>query len=169
MLFRSKNAAVRMKNLEAVMTFFNQFGRGAEVMTLEGNLKITYMGGTEYRFVTPISKREGGTFYKDVDLTKFTGEFYSSGQIMRTTVHDQDKANRAIQYLLADREETLVASNHKDEAREMFMPKIPLANVQPDMERQSLDTNGNFVADRETLIRKYQGMRQKREIGRAHV
>lgn len=157
-----KNAAVRMNNLEAVMTFFNEFGRGAEVMTPEGNLKITYMGGTEYRFVSPSSKREGGSFYLDRGLTDITGDFYKSGQIMRTVVYDQEKANRAIQYLLADREETLVASNHKDEAREMFMPKIPLANVQPDMERQSLDTNGNFVADRETLIRKYQGMRQKR-------
>ena len=83
-------------------------------------------------------------------------------QIMRTTVHDQEKANRAIQYLLADREETLVASNHKDEAREMFMPKIPLANVQPGMEREKLSVTGNFVADRESLIRRHQSLMQKR-------
>jgi len=157
-----KNADVRLKNLAAVMDFFNTFGRNAEVSTPDGNLRIAYMGGTEYRFVTPSSKREGGSFYLDKGLTDITGDLYKSGQIMRTTVYDQDKANEAIQYLLADRGETLIAYNHKDEAREMFAPKMPLANVQPDVERESLNTTANFVADRETLIRKYQSMRQKR-------
>jgi len=157
-----KNADVRLKNLAAVMDFFNTFGRNAEVSTPDGNLRIAYMGGTEYRFVTPSSKREGGSFYLDKGLTDITGDLYKSGQIMRTTVYDQDKANEAIQYLLSDRGETLIAYNHKDEAREMFAPKMPLANVQPDVERESLNTTANFVADRETLIRKYQSMRQKR-------
>lgn len=156
-----KNADVRMKNLAAVMDFFNTFGRGAEVKTPDGNLKITYMGGTEYRFVTPSSKREGGTFFLDKSLTDITGDFYKSAQIMRCVVYGQEKANDAIQYLLSDRQETLVASNHKDKAREMFAPKMPLANVQPDFERESLNTTANFIADRETLIRKYQSMRQK--------
>lgn len=157
-----KTADVRMKNLAAVMDFFDTFGRGAEVKTPDGNLKITYMGGTEYRFVTPSSKREGGTFYLDRGLTDITGDFYKSAQIMRTVVYDQEKANKAIQYLLSDREETLVAANNQDKAREMFAPKMPLANVQPDVERESLNTTANFVADRETLIRKYQSLRQKR-------
>jgi len=157
-----KNADVRLKNLAAVMDFFNTFGRNAEISTPDGNLRIAYMGGTEYRFVTPSSKREGGSFYLDKGLTDITGDLYKSGQIMRATVYDQDKANEAIQYLLADRGETLIAYNHKDEAREMFAPKIPLANVQPDVERESLDTTSNFVADRETLIRRYQSLRQKR-------
>ena len=157
-----KNADVRLKNLAAVMDFFNTFGRNAEISTPDGNLRIAYMGGTEYRFVTPSSKREGGSFYLDKGLTDITGDLYKSGQIMRATVYSQDKANEAIQYLLADRGETLIAYNHKDEAREMFAPKIPLANVQPDVERESLDTTSNFVADRETLIRRYQSLRQKR-------
>lgn len=157
-----KTADVRMKNLAAVMDFFDTFGRGAEVKTPDGNLKITYMGGTEYRFVTPSSKREGGTFYLDRGLTDITGDFYKSAQIMRTVVYDQEKANKAIQYLLSDREETLVAANNQDKAREMFAPKIPLANVQPDLERDSLDINTNFVMDREQLIRRYQSLRQQR-------
>jgi uncharacterized membrane protein len=157
-----KNADVRLKNLAAVMDFFNTFGRNAEVSTPEWNLKIAYMGNSEYRFVTPSSKREGGTFYLDKSLTDITGDFYKSGQIMRAMVYSQDKANEAIQYLLSDRGETLIAYNNKDKAREMFAPKVPLANVQPDFERESLSATANFVADRETLIRKYQSLRQKR-------
>jgi hypothetical protein len=155
---QQKNAPVKLNSVEKVMAFFNQFGDGAEVATQNGILKIQNRGAGRYRFVTPSSKREGGTYYLDSQITSVIGDFYKSGQIMSATTYKEESAKDVIQYLIADRGDTLVANNNKEEARKAF--QTPLANVSPDE-----SVSNPYVRaqeDRNQMIASLQSARQKR-------
>lgn len=157
-----KNAPIRLKSVSDVMQFLDQFGKGAFVSTPDEVLKIINDGYRGYNFVTSSAKREGGTFFLDKGLTDIIGDFYKRGSIMSSTAYDKSKAEKAIEYILKDRQDSLVAGNNKDKAREMFAPKdIPLANIKFDNERMSMNPAMNAAMDREALIREYQKVRQK--------
>ena len=95
-------------------------------------------------------------------MTGIIGDFYKSGSIMSATVFDEPKSKKAIEYILKDRQDTLVAATNKEEAREMFAPKdIPLSSIKFDNERLSISPAMNVAMDREALIRQYQAVRQK--------
>jgi hypothetical protein len=157
---QQKNAPVKLNSVAKVMSFFNEFGDGAEVATSGGALKIQNRGNGRYRFLTSSSKREGGTFFLDNDLRKIVGEFYKSGQTMSTMIYDQEKMERAAQYLLVDRGETLVANNNKEEARKAF--QVPLENVELTAEQKVLNPQMMSTMDREELISRLQSARQRR-------
>jgi hypothetical protein len=157
-----KNAPIKLKTYEDVKRFFDQFGRGAMVTTSDAVLRIRSEGYGTLKFVTSSAKREGGTFFLDKNLTGIIGDFYKSGSIMSATVYDEPKSKQAIEYILKDRQDTLVAATNKEEAREMFAPKdIPLSSIKFDNERLSINPAMNIAMDREALIRQYQSVRQK--------
>jgi len=128
-----KNAPVRLKNMAEIDKFFTEFGRGAMISTTDGALKIRNDGNGRFTYTTASSKRQGGTYFLDKGLTEFTGDFYKNGSLMVATVYDEIKSDKAIKYLMQERQEPLIAFNNKDKAREMFVPKepfvAPLANV----------------------------------------
>lgn len=88
-----------------------------------------------------------------------TGDFYKSGPTMSATVYDSD-LNKALQYIMSEREESFVAASNKDQAREAF--QVPLKNVQPDAEMLSQNADEALISDREANIAKYREMRQRR-------
>jgi hypothetical protein len=128
-----KNAPVKLKNMAEIDKFFTEFGRGAMISTTDGMLKIRNDGNGRFTYTTASSKRQGGTYFLDKGLTEFTGDFYKNGSLMVATVYDEIKSDKAIKYLMQERQETLIAFNNKDKAREMFVPKepfvAPLASV----------------------------------------
>lgn len=128
-----KNAPIRLKSVSDVMRFFDQFERGSLVSTPDNVLRIRNDGYGRFKLVTSSSKREGGTFFLDKQLTGIIGDFYKSGSIMTATVYDRDRLEKAIEYILKDRQDSLIAASNKEEAREMFAPKepfvAPLANI----------------------------------------
>ena len=156
---QQKNAPVKLSSVEKVNAFFSQFGTGSEVSTENGVLKIKNMGYEKYRFTVPSSKRDGGSYYLDSDLTRITGDFYKSGPTMNTTVYGND-LNKALQYIMSQREESFIAVSNKEEARKAF--QVPLKNVVPDAEMQSQNSDEALISDREANIAKYREMRQRR-------
>ena len=157
-----KNAPIRLKTYADVKEFFDKFGRGAMVTTPDAVLRIKSEGYGNMKFITSSAKREGGTFFLDKGLTGIIGDFYKSGSIMSATVFDEPKSKKAIEYILKDRQDSLVAATNKEEAREMFAPKdIPLSSIKFDNERLSINPAMNRAIDREALIRQYQSVRQK--------
>jgi hypothetical protein len=157
-----KNAPIKLKTYEDVKRFFDQFGRGAMVTTPDAVLRIKSEGYGNLKFVTSSAKREGGTFFLDKNLTSIIGDFYKSGSIMSAVVFDEPKSKKAIEYILNERQDSLIAASNKEEAREMFAPKdIPLSSIKFDNERLSINPAMNRAIDREALIRQYQSVRQK--------
>ena len=157
-----KNAPIRLKTYADVKQFFDQFGRGSMISTPDGVLRIRNEGNGYMKFITSSAKREGGTFFLDKTLTGMIGDFYKTGSLMSSLVYDKDKAEKAIEYILKDRQNALVANNNKDEARKMFAPKdLPLSSIKLNNERLSLNPVMNAAMDREALIREYQKVRQK--------
>jgi hypothetical protein len=157
---QQKNAPVKLNSVDKVMAFFKEFGDGAEVATQNGILKIQNRGAGRYRFVTPSSKREGGPYYLDRGITSVIGDFYKSGQIMSAMTYKEDYAKDVIQYLLAERGETLVANNNKEEARNVFQPT--LANIEVDPTQRVLNPRLSAIADRKEMISRLQSARQRR-------
>ncbi|CAB5224476.1 AdoMet_MTases domain containing protein [uncultured Caudovirales phage] len=158
---QQKNAPVKLKSVDEVMAFFKKFGPKSAVNTVDAVFTISYRGGNQYMFTATGTKREGGKFFLDADLIKIVGEFVGSGSKPKSTmVYSQDEAERAIQYLLRDRGETLKALTNKDEARAAF--QVPLSNIEQDYNQQLLSPIMAAEGDREELIRKFQSARQQR-------
>jgi hypothetical protein len=159
---QQKNAPVRLRNVDDVMRFFGQFGRGSMVSTPDAVLRIKSEGYGSLKLITSSSKREGGTFFLDKGLTDIVGDFYKSGSMMSASVYNEAKSRQALEYILKERQDSLIAASNQDKAREMFASKdIPLANIKFDNERLSINPEMNRAMDRETLIREYQKVRQK--------
>jgi hypothetical protein len=125
-----KDAPVKLKSANDVVNFFENFGNGT-VATEDSNLRIVKRGN-HYDFFTESSKKLGGVYFLDKDLTSVVGDFYKTGSVMKATYVSLGDVERAVQYLLKDKGVTLVAANNKEEARKLFAPKpfTPgLANV----------------------------------------
>jgi len=159
---QQKNAPVRLRTANDVMRFFGQFGSRSMVSTPDAVLRIKSEGYGGLKFITSSSKREGGTFFLDKGLTDIVGDFYKSGSIMSAAVYNEAKSRQALEYILNERQESLIAASDQDKAREMFAPKdIPLSSIKFNNERLSINPAMNIAMDREALIRKYQAVRQK--------
>jgi len=159
---QQKNAPVRLRTANDVMRFFNQFGSRSMVSTPDAVLRIKSEGYGGLKFITSSSKREGGTFFLDKGLTDIVGDFYKSGSVMSAAVYNEAKSRQALEYILNERQESLIAASDQDKAREMFAPKdIPLSSIKFDNERLSINPAMNRAIDREALIRQYQSVRQK--------
>ena len=155
---QQKNAPVKLNTPEKVMAFFQKYGGGAEVATENGLLKIIERGG-RYRVTVPSSKREGGSYFLDSDLTRITGDFTKSGPVMSTTLYYGDEMQKLVKYIMAEREESFIAMNHKEEAREAF--QVPLKNIEPSPEMLSQNPAESLVMDRKGMIAKFAGLRRR--------
>jgi hypothetical protein len=158
-----KDAPVKLKSVNDVINFFENFGNGT-VSTEDSNLRIVKRGN-HYDFFTESSKKLGGEYFLDKDLLRIVGDFYKTGSVMKSTYVSLGDMERAVQYLLKDKGVTLVAANNKEEARKLFAPKpfTPgLENINQGPISQRLNLDENRFMDRDELIRRYQSVRQKR-------
>jgi len=124
-----RDAPIKIKNADDAIQFMEE-ARGT-IGTADKNLQIT-KSGRRIQFNVPSSKKVGGTYFLDPKLTKLLGDFYKSGSVMYAYTYDEDVAKKAIDYLLNDKGETLIALNQREQARKMFEPKVkPLENIVP--------------------------------------
>ncbi len=118
-----KNAPVTLKSGDQVMQFFREVGDRAMVGTPDAVLKIGFYNG-RFTFTVPSSKREGGTYFLDTGITGALGtDFYKRGQQMQASTYSAEDAKAAIDYIIRDREDSIIAMSSVDKAREMFAPK----------------------------------------------
>jgi hypothetical protein len=122
-----KDAPIRLTKASDALRFMDEVG--GVVTSADSVLRIV-KNGRQYMFSVPSSKKEGGTFYLDQKLTNIIGnDFYKTGSVMTARIYDSATAEQAIEYILNDRGDTLIAANPKEKAREMFAP--PKATVTP--------------------------------------
>lgn len=115
-----KTQPVRLATANDVMRFLNEVGQSPVAGTSDGVLKIV-MRGSQYEFQAAGSKREGGTYFLDPELTKAIGnDFYKRGGIMAARAWDEASAKAAVTYLMQGRGEPLYAQTNLEDARRMF-------------------------------------------------
>lgn len=124
-----EEAPVRIKTAADVMRFLKEVPYSS-VGTQDKVLRIGNRGGV-FTFVVPKSKRVGGTFFSDQGLMRaLDSEFTSRGSDMVATIYNEGKALAAIDYIINQRQNPIVAISGFKEAREMFQPKVALENVE---------------------------------------
>ena len=124
-----RDAPIKIKNADDAIQFMKE--ANGTIGTPDKTLQIN-KNGRRIQFNTPSSKKVGGTYFLDPKLTKLLGDFYKSGSVMYAYTYDEDVAKKAIDYLLNDKGETLIALNQREQARKMFEPKVePLENIVP--------------------------------------
>jgi hypothetical protein len=122
-----KDAPIRLTKASDALRFMDEVGG---VVTSADNVLRIVKSGRNYLFSVPSSKKEGGTYHQDQKLTTLLrNDFYKTGSVMTARVYDSATAEQAIEYILNDRGDTLIAANPKEKAREMFAP--PKATVTP--------------------------------------
>ena len=118
-----KDAPIRLTKASDALRFMDEVGG---VVTSADNVLRIVKSGRNYLFSVPSSKKEGGTYHQDQKLTGILrNDFYKTGSIMTARVYDSATAEKAIEYILNDRGDTLIAANPKEKAREMFAPPKP--------------------------------------------
>jgi len=123
----AREAPIRLRSAADAMRFMNEVN--GVITSADNVLRITKSSyGNQYQFNVPSSKKEGGTYFLDRGLTDITGDFYKSGNTMYARGNEQQAA-KAIDFILNERGDTLIASSPRDKAREMFAP--PKATVTP--------------------------------------
>lgn len=124
-----EEAPVRIKTAADVMRFLKEVPYSS-VGTQDKVLRIGNRGGV-FTFVVPKSKRVGGTFFSDQGLMRaLDSEFTSRGSDMVATIYNEGKALAAIDYIINQRQNPIVAISGFKEAREMFQPKVALENIE---------------------------------------
>lgn len=115
-----KSQPVTVKTTDDAMRFMDEAGSHATIGTPDGVLRIMKKGSA-WSLIVPSSKREGGTFFLDQDLTgAIKGDFFKRGSQMVSTIYYPQDVRAGLEYLLRDRGETLVALTHTDKAREIL-------------------------------------------------
>ena len=123
----AREAPIRLRSAADAMRFMNEVN--GVITSADNVLRITKSSyGNQYQFNVPSSKKEGGTYFLDRGLTDITSDFYKSGNTMYARGNEQQAA-KAIDFILNERGDTLIASSPRDKAREMFAP--PKATVTP--------------------------------------
>jgi len=117
-----RDAPIKIKNADDAIQFMEE--ANGTIGTPDKALQIN-KNGRRIQFNTPSSKKVGGTYFLDPRLTKLVGDFYKSGSVMYAYTYDEDVAKKAIDYLLNDKGETLIALNQREQARKMFEPAVP--------------------------------------------
>jgi hypothetical protein len=121
-----KNAPVTMRSADDAMRFLNEVSNamvgkddeqsGIEIIKRYGN----------YQFSAPAAKSKGGAIYLDKRLTDALGtDFYKRGKFMIASVNDEYEARAALEYLIKDRGEPIIALTQTEKAKEMFRPAQP--------------------------------------------
>ena len=145
-----REASVKLKTADDAMRFLTEVG--GEMGTKDSALRI-FGKGNQYVFYTPASKKVGGTFFLDPQLTNALGQdFYKRGSDMTVYVYDQAKAKAAIDYLINGRQETLVALTRTEQARQLFAPTPPV---------KSMSRISNQNENREIVAQKVNAMKEK--------
>lgn len=112
-----KNQPVRLKTgLEAVK-FIQQYQ--GTVGTQDGILRVNKQGN-RYNIVVPASKKDGGSYYLDQQITAITGDFYKRSSTMSASLYYADDVVKVLEYVMQVRQEPIVALTHADKAREMM-------------------------------------------------
>lgn len=112
---------VRIKTGDDAVRFLDG-SNGAMVGTDDNVLKISKRGHL-YMVSVPSSKKEGGTYFLDQQLTEaMGGDFYKRGSVMSATLYYSTNVRDLVDYLVRQREEKVVALTNLDKAREMFNP-----------------------------------------------
>lgn len=148
-----KNAPVTMRSADDALRFLNEVGRSAEIgtpkFTIGGEgIRIVSQGNGEYLFTTASASRVGGTFFLDKKLTDAIGnDFYKSGKVMHATAYSQADARAALDYLINERGEQIVALTNVDKAKEMFAQ----GTIKPS--RSQATTNPHEVASLSDRLR----------------
>jgi hypothetical protein len=144
-----KEAPVKIKTVEDAMRFLTEVG-GA-LGSKDGVLRIEMRGG-QIAFDVPKSKKVGGAYFLDARLTNALGkDFYQRGQSMVSYVYGED-AKAALNYLLNEKQEGLVALTKTDKAREMFAPVAPV---------KSMSRISNQNENSEIVAQKVNAMKEK--------
>lgn len=145
-----REASVKLKTADDAMRFLNEVG--GEMGTKDSSLRI-FKKGSQTVFYTPASKKVGGTFFLDPQLTNALGQdFYKRGSDMTVYVYDEAKAKAAIDYLINGRQETLVALTRTEQARQLFAPTAPVKSMSP---------ISNQNENREIVVEKVNAMKEK--------
>jgi hypothetical protein len=120
-----EEAPVKIKRAEDVVRFLKEVDYSS-VGTQDKVLRIVNRNGL-FSFVVPKSKRIGGTFFLDEGLMKALGtQFTQRGSDMIANTWDEGKALAAIDYVINNRQNPIIALNPLKKAREMFQPKVAL-------------------------------------------
>jgi len=116
-----KEAPVKLKTAENVMQFLEI--NGAIVGTKDNVLQVSQRNGM-YSFTVPRSKRVSGAYLNDDRLMSIGIIFTSRGKEMIYNSYDKNKVQAAFDYLIKERQNTILAIRPLDKAREMFAPKV---------------------------------------------
>lgn len=134
-----KKAPVKIKSAEDVIKSLNQF-YGSSIGTLDSILQIS-KDRQEYVFTVPSSKKTGGTYFLDKDLTDAIGnDFFKRGSIMNARAYGETNALRAINYIMQNREEPLYAITDKQEVKAYLYPKVESARGKARLTGQTAET-----------------------------
>ena len=158
---------VRIKTGDDAVRFLDG-SNGAMVGTDDNVLKISKRGHL-YMVSVPSSKKEGGTFFLDQQLTEaMGGDFYKRGSVMSATLYYSTNVRDLVDYLVRQREEKVVALTNLDKAREMFNPAgVSLADIGrgkkalPETikvdgkDRPTKNSNGKSIAQTEEGVRNF--------------
>jgi hypothetical protein len=134
-----KNAPVKIKSAEDVISSLNQFYRSS-IGTLDNLLRIS-KDYNEYVFTVPSSKKSGGTYFLDKGLTDAIGnEFFKRGSIMNARAYGEANALRAINYIMQNREEPLYAVTDQQKVKAYLYPKVESARGKARLTGQTAET-----------------------------
>lgn len=112
------NQPVNMKTGANAVKFMEKYY--GTVGTADRTLHIIRSGGN-YRITVPSSKKDGGTYYLDKQLTDILRtDFYRRGSLMSATVSNDEIVKRAVDYIIQNRGEPIFAVNALDKAREVM-------------------------------------------------
>ena len=164
-----KEAPVKIKTAENAIRFMDE--AGGTVVSPDGVLRISKYGN-QYQFSVPKSKKLGATYYDDNGLLKHIGYFNSSGSNMYVRLGNwqTDRVKGAIDYILSERGETLLAGDKKQKAREMFEPK-PLESLVPKTNKQKFNEEfrNRFIAQANELKTKRKNLIRKVKEGETNI
>ena len=134
-----KNAPVKIKSAEDVISSLNQFYRSS-IGTLDNLLRIS-KDYQEYVFTVPNSKKSGGTYFLDKGLTDAIGnEFFKRGSIMNARAYGETNALRAINYIMQNRGEPLYAVTDQQKVKAYLYPKVESARGKARLTGQTAET-----------------------------
>jgi hypothetical protein len=165
-----RSAPVKIKSADAAGKFFGATNEGATIGTPGASLRIVARG-QGYTILVPSSKKEGGTYFLDSGLTgAIGGDFYKNGSLMTARNVTESQMRRVVDYLIKQREETLVALSDQDKAREMFAVQAEATPAPRQFNDLSVSPSFAFVVTpepvRDNALAKIKSLQTKRAAGK---
>jgi hypothetical protein len=123
-----KEAPVRINTTDNAIRFLTEIGRNAAITSTDGNFRIINKGNGYYSIIVPSSKKTGGYYFLDQNITKVTGDFFKSGAQMSVQFDDNNgRLRKVLDVVLAKDDVTLTVQNYLDQARKLLAPKAAAA------------------------------------------